>query len=142
MTSRRPLLRMLHRVQRAAVQPVGEWIVHQPVRDAEQSRIVHVLEPVAFQRAQIVGVAQFVAQFLEDLPVSLACGGAVLDADMHIQIGLHAIVVQQRVVDVEQEDDVVHHCAVSLAGSGLRQGPSPPMSATASSGPQVPAWYG
>ena len=103
---------------------------------------MHILHPVALQRAEIVRVAEFAAQCLEDLPIAIACGNAVLDADMHIEIGLHAIVVEQRVVDVEQEHEVVHHVAFSWAGSGSRQGPSAPINAVVSSGPHVPGWYG
>ena len=60
-------------------------------------------------------------------------------ADVHVEVGLHAVIVEQRVVDVEQEDEVVHHVAIAPSPAcGLRHGPSAPISASASSGPQVP----
>jgi hypothetical protein len=49
---------------------------------------VHVLEPIALERPQIVGIAQFIAQLLEYLPVSVASGEAMLDSYVDVQIGL------------------------------------------------------
>jgi hypothetical protein len=43
----------------------------------------------------------------------------VLDPDMHMEIRLHAIVVEQRIVNVEQEDRVVHHPVASRAGGSV-----------------------
>jgi hypothetical protein len=54
----------------------------------------------------------------------------MLHAEIHIQVGLDAIIVEQSIVDVEQEDEIVHHASVSAAGFGFHQGPSPPTSAS------------
>ena len=59
-------------------------------------------------RTDAAGVAQLAAQVFEDRPVAVAHGGAVMPAQMVVQFALDMVVVQQRVVDVEQEDDIVH----------------------------------
>ena len=66
---------------------------------------------------------------------------------MDIQIGLHAIVVEQGVVDVEQEDYLVHHCVASaavprpiacLAAAATRSAVKPKCSATTFIGADMP----
>ena len=83
-------------------------------------------------------VGNLAMQRLEDFPVPVASGGPMFDPEKHVQIRLNAVIVQQRVVDVEQQDEIVCHFDLSASVLGLRQGPSEPISATASSGPQVP----
>ena len=92
---------MLHRIERTSVQPVGKWIIGQPVHEAQNARIVHVFPAITIECTQIVRVAQLAAEFLEDLPVPVACGRAMFDTDMDIEISLHTIVVQKRVIHVE-----------------------------------------
>ena len=62
----------------------------------------------------------------------------MLDAHVNVEVGLHAVIVEQGVVDVEQDDEVVHHFDTSNSTCGFRHGPSAPISASASSGPQLP----
>jgi hypothetical protein len=50
----------------------------------------------------------------------------MLDPDMNMEIGLHSIIVEQRVVDIEQEDSVVHHLVVSWIGGSSHAIPSGP----------------
>ena len=63
------------------------------------------LVAIALQRTEIIGVAKFVDQLLQDFPVSVARGGPVTLRQMFAEMGLNPIVVEQRVVDVEQKDD-------------------------------------
>ena len=67
--------------------------------------VAWVLDPVALQRAEIVGVAELGPERFEDRPVALL----TLDADLLRQVSLeirgNAIVVEQRVVDVNQENN-------------------------------------
>lgn len=49
------------------------------------------------------------AQRLQDCPVSIPVPGAELALEMSSEIDFHAIVVEQRVVAIEQEDDVIWH---------------------------------
>jgi hypothetical protein len=55
------------------------------------------------------------------------------------QIGLDAIIIKERIVDIEEKDEVMHRGHGPTAfGFGLCHGPSGPMSWLASSGPQLP----
>src|SRR5262249_43329772 len=58
------------------------------------------------QRAEVIGIAELAPQLLKDFPVPVARHRAVGLLEMLAQMSLHAIVVDQRVVDVEQENDV------------------------------------
>jgi len=69
---------------------------------------MQVLEPVALQRTQIIDVSQFAAQLLKNYPVSVASDDPVRLFQVLFKMSLHAIVVDERVVNVEQEDDVRH----------------------------------
>ena len=67
--------------------------------------------PVLLERAEVVGVPEFVAQLLEDGPVPLL--RIVPDRLVQVapQVGDDSVVVEQGVVDIEQEDNRVFHAA-------------------------------
>jgi len=98
---------MRDRVERAGVQAICKRVIHQEGGHEQQPRIVHVAEAVALQRAQIVRVAQLGAQRFEDCPVAIAARDAELALEMTPEIVLHAVVVEQRVVTIEQKHDVI-----------------------------------
>ena len=64
-----------------------------------------MLHPIALQRAQVVGVAQLAPQLFENRPVPLLPLASDLALEVAPEIGRDVIVVDQRVVDVDQEDD-------------------------------------
>src|SRR5205085_4376654 len=76
------------RSQRARVEPVRKRVVHQEERHPQQLRIVEVLEAIALQRAQVVGVSELRAQLLENRPVAVASGAAELALQMGAELGL------------------------------------------------------
>ena len=67
--------------------------------------VLRVLDPIALQGAEVVAVAQIGEELLEDRPVAVAAGRPELAFEMASEIGLDAVVVEQRVVDIDQEDD-------------------------------------
>jgi hypothetical protein len=105
-------LDVLHGVQRAGIKTVSERIIDQPARHPQHLRAMQRFDPVALQCAQVVDVSKLLPQFFKNVPVAVARGGPVCLRQMLLQIGLHAVVVDQRVVDVEQEDDTgrLGHC--------------------------------
>ena len=58
----------------------------------------------ALERAEIIGVAQFAAQLFENLPVARAGALAVGALKLLSQVVLKPVVIEKRVVDVEQKD--------------------------------------
>ena len=78
--------------------------------------IARVFDPVALQRAQIVGIAQLGSQLFEYGPIALLPLMADLQLQVTFQIRRHPIVVEQGVIDIKQKDDVVHEVPMS-AGS-------------------------
>ena len=91
-------------IQRLRIKTIGEWIVHEKGGHAEEARIVGMLQPVPLERAEVVGVAELRPQVLEDRPVTITIRLTEFPLQVAGQILRHPIVVQQRVVDVEQED--------------------------------------
>ena len=71
-------------------------------------RVARALDAVALQRAEVVGVAELAAKLLEDLPVAAFALAAERVAQMTPQILGDLVVVQQRVVDVQEVDDLRH----------------------------------
>src|SRR5271166_1970897 len=106
------------------IEPVGKWVIDHPVCHPQQCRTVHILKPVKFERAQIIGVAELAGERFEDRPVPVASRCAIRLLQMFTQISLDAIIVEESVVDVEQEDNAVWfgHRKISL----LNGKPIPP----------------
>src|SRR5262249_6952282 len=75
-------------------------------RHSQHLRAVQVLNPIALERPKIVGVSELAPQIFKNLPIAVARGAPVCLLEMFAQMPLHAIIVEERVVDVEQEDDV------------------------------------
>ena len=71
-------------------------------------RIAWVFSPIALQRAEIVGIAELLADILEMRPVELA-GLAEIARQLGSEVVGDAIVVEQRVVDIQKKDDVMRH---------------------------------
>src|SRR5271170_7528885 len=59
----------------------------------------------ALQGSQIVAVAQYREQILQDPPIAIAGLTSVGAFEVVLQILLHAVVIEQRVIDVYQEDN-------------------------------------
>jgi len=79
--------------------------------------VLRVLDPIALQGTEIVTIAQIGEELLEDRPVAVAAGRPKLAFEMAPEIGLDAVVVQERVVDIDEEDSRVRgHHAACLSG--------------------------
>ena len=80
-------------------------------------------EPIALERAEVVGIAKLDPQLLEDRPEALARRRAVVAGEMVAHVRLEAVVIQQRVIDVEKKDIFLHirHVYHLCAGSGAAE---------------------
>src|SRR2546425_6042977 len=97
-------------VERAGIQPAGKRIVDQKRRHEQQARVARISEPVALQRAQVIRVAQLGAQLFEDCPVPIPARRSELEGKMFPEVVLDEVVVEQRIVAVEEERDTVRRC--------------------------------
>lgn len=70
--------------------------------------VLRVLDAIALQRTEIVSIPQLCEQILENGPVPITTSGSVLVLEMGFDIGLDVIVVEKRIVDIDQEDDLIH----------------------------------
>ena len=67
--------------------------------------VAGMLHSISLQRAQVVRVAQLRPQLFEEGPVSLLPFVPDLLLEVTLEIGRDVIVVDERVVHVDQEDD-------------------------------------
>ena len=70
--------------------------------------VLRVFDTVPLQCTEIVSIPQFDKQVLENCPVPIATGGTVLALEVGLDVSLDVVVVEQRIVDIDQEDDLVH----------------------------------
>src|SRR5262245_13998182 len=63
-----------------------------------------MFETVALESSDVVSVAEFVEQVLEYLPIAHARGGAVDPLKVFLEVLLNGIVVDERVVNVDEKD--------------------------------------
>jgi hypothetical protein len=101
-----PLFHLFHRIERIRKQSIRKWIVHQKMRDRQYLWIAWMLDPKALERPQVVGVAEFRSQPLEDRPVVFLPFVPHRLFKMALKIGRHPIVVEEGVVDIEEKHDV------------------------------------
>ena len=98
----------------SGIQPVGERVVHEEGGHRQQLDLARVLDAVALEGAEIVAIAQLREQILQDPPIAIARGDAIGPLEMVLQVLLDAVVVEQRVVDVDEEDDRMRQCHAAL----------------------------
>lgn len=114
---RSPLPDVFEGVERVRIEAVGEGIIDEEVGDDEQARVAGICDAVALERAEVVGVTEFGAQLLEEGPIVLRAFGADFAFEVAFEVGGDAVVVEQRVVHVEQEDDFVCGHGGELVGA-------------------------
>jgi hypothetical protein len=136
---RTPLLDVAYGMKRAGIKPVSKRIVDEPARHPQHPWIVHLFEPESLQCAEVVRIAELPPQLFENVPVKFTGIAPICFGQIGGQIGLDAIIIKKRVVDIEKKDEVVRRGhGANTFGFGLCHGPSGPISALAFSGPQLP----
>src|ERR1035438_1239271 len=98
------MLNVLNHVERVGEEAIGKRIVYEESRNGQQAQVMRVLASVTLQGAQIVGVTKRGSQALEDSPVTPRPLGADLALEVFGEISDDAVVVEQRVVHVEQKN--------------------------------------
>jgi len=91
--------------ERVGVEAIREGVVDEERGQGQEVGIAGVLDPVVLERAQIIRVAQLGPQLLEEGPVPLLALLAHLDRQESLQVGSDGVVVEERVVHVEEEHD-------------------------------------
>ncbi len=64
-----------------------------------------MLDAVTLQRAQVIAIPQRPEQVFENVPVPVARVGPEVALEMASEIFLDAVVVDQRVIQIDEEDD-------------------------------------
>ena len=66
--------------------------------------VLRVFDTVPLQCTEIVSIPQFDKQVVENCPVPVATGGTVLALEVGLDVSLDVVVVEKRIVDVDQKD--------------------------------------
>ena len=101
-------LRAPNGIDSTRIEAIGKAVIGKPSGHPQHAGIVHRLQAIELQRPEIIDIALCDAQLLEDRPIAVARSLPVLVRHVRPQIGLHPIVVDQRVVDIEQNDEIAH----------------------------------
>jgi len=96
--------KVLQHVERAREEAIGEGIVHQEGRNGEQAGIAGIHHPVPLEGTKVVGVAELRPQLLEDLEIVVRAPGTDLAYQVALEVHNDTVVVEQRVVHVQEED--------------------------------------
>ena len=104
--SRSPLADMPDYFEGFVANPFGEGVIEQKAGELKQVQIVRVFYPVFLQCAQVIGVTEAFAKFFEDAPVGLRVPGTDLALQKSMDVISDAIIGEERVIDVEEENDV------------------------------------
>src|SRR5208282_3726083 len=97
---------MLHRIKGPGVEAIRERVVHEPVRGDGKLPIVAIFESQAREGSEIVGIAHSAPLLLKYLPISHGGAVAMGSFKTFAEVRLDPVVVEQRIVDVEQKDGV------------------------------------
>src|SRR4030095_782653 len=100
-----PRAKFFQHVERSGIQTIGEGVVDQERRHRQQVNILRMLDPVALQGAEVIAIAQIGKQLFEDRPVALAGGNSELTVEVALDVVLDAVVVDQRIVYVDEKND-------------------------------------
>src|ERR1700691_183275 len=116
----------------------GEGVLQQKIRHLQQPRVIVQPRAEGLQACQVIGDPEPLAQLGKDAEIALARGRAEMQFEARSQVGREAIVVEQRIVDIEQEHGQ-HGDEASTCGS-CQVAPSTMISAL-EGGPQLPGSY-
>ena len=100
-----PLLGALDNVERTREDAVGEGIGYEETRNGQQAQVMRVLAAATLQGAQIIGVTKPGSQLLESGPVTPRPLGPDLALEIFAEVGDDLVVIEQRIVHVEEKND-------------------------------------
>src|SRR5690348_16903051 len=87
------LLNALNDTKRVSKEPIMKRISQQEMRNSKHVQISRIVRAITLQRAKVICVAYFGAQFFEDRPVALLPFMTNLPFEMFSEIGSHGVVV-------------------------------------------------
>ena len=74
------------------------------MRYDQQVRIARMLDAVTLQRPEVIRIAQLGSQLFEDSPILFCAVRTDFAGEMMPKVRLDSVVIEQRVVHVEQKD--------------------------------------
>src|SRR5438552_5196703 len=80
-----------------------------------------MFDTVALESSNVIAIAEFSEQIVENSPVAIASGAAKDPLDMVLQVLLDGVVVEQRIVDIDQKNSRTRGAHEALRRHGRRQ---------------------
>jgi hypothetical protein len=102
---RAPLADVFEHLEGFAAEPFCKRIIEQEAGELQQVQIVRIFYPVFLEGAEVIGIAQALALLFENAPVMLRVPGADFAFQERMDVACYAVVVEQRVIDIEKEND-------------------------------------
>jgi len=96
---------VVNHLNRVGKKTLGERIIDEKIRYAQQMRGARMFGPIALQSAKIIRIAKLASKLFENLPVCSRSRAAYFADEMAWQIRCNSIVIEQRVVYIEQENN-------------------------------------
>src|SRR5262249_64304 len=94
-------------------------IVDEVRRHLENRELAVILDAVALEGAEVVGIAELASKLLEESPIALLSLRADELSQVSLEISRYAIVVENRIGDIDEKNDA--HC---LSAAGAKPLPS------------------
>jgi len=103
---RAPPFDVLDGIEGVGIETIGEGVVDEEMGDGEEPQFVGMLGAITLESTKVIGVAKARAMLFENLPVVFRALRADFLDEMVFEIGSDAIIVEQGVIDVEEENEV------------------------------------
>jgi len=97
---------VLDRIEGVVIATIGERVIDEEIGDGEEPKFVGILGAITLESTKVIGVAQARSMLFENLPVVFRALRADFLDEMVFEIGSNAIIVEQGVIDVEEENEV------------------------------------
>src|SRR4029077_598323 len=96
-----PTPQPIQHVESTRIESVGEGIIHQVGGHSQQTNVRRMLNPITLQSAEVIAIAQFFKEGLEDLPLTVPTSCAKLAFKMLLEVVLNVVVVEQCIVHID-----------------------------------------
>src|SRR6478672_5469761 len=80
-----------------------------------------MFDTIALQSSDVIAIPEFSEQIVENSPVAIASGAAKGPLDMILEVLLDGVVVEQRIVDIDQKNSRTRGAHEALRRLGRRQ---------------------
>ena len=101
------MLTVLYGIKRIRKEAVRKGVIHQKVRCFQQKGIVWIVVTIPLEGPKLIGVTEFGPDFFKNFKIALLSLRSDCLIGVPPEVGGDAIVIEQRVVNIKEEDDFI-----------------------------------